>query len=289
MPVVVIHGGAGSRSADLKTCRKDYLQALSVALERAATLLEQGGAAIDAVQAAVMVMEDECDLLNAGRGSVLCRDGTIEMSAAVMRGDDRGAGAVAAVTRSRHPVLAARAVLDHTPHVLMVGARADAVAAAAGVAQREPEYFITARRRARLDDLPSDFAGGTVGAVCRDATGSLAAATSTGGRQGQLPGRIGDSPLPGAGTWADEHVAISCTGDGEEFIRSGVARHISALVAAGTPIAAAADAALAQVGELGGTGGVIAVDAGGQVALRFTTEAMPRGMRRGANISTWLL
>jgi beta-aspartyl-peptidase (threonine type) len=248
------------------------------AVERARTCLEGEGSAVDAAVAAVVFMEDEVDFLNAGRGSTLCMDGSVEMSAALMRGSDRAAGAVAGVTRTRYPILAARAVLEHSPHVMLAGAAADRHATAAGIEQRDPGYFVTERQRRRLAQEPSSFAHGTVGAVCLDAQGMLAAATSTGGRRGQLPGRVGDSPLVGAGTWADQRVAISCTGEGEAFIRTGAARRLASLIEAGTPLYDAADRVLADVASVGGQGGLIAVHAQGEVAAPFRAGAMPRGI-----------
>jgi beta-aspartyl-peptidase (threonine type) len=263
--------------------------ALVAALVRGREALEHGGSALDAVVAAVAFMEDEIPFFNAGRGSVLCADGTVEMSAAVMRGADRDAGAVAMVRRSRSPVAAARAVMADSAHVLMAGDAADAYAAARGVEQCAPDYFITDQQRARLADRGSDFAPGTVGAVCRDGDGMLAAATSTGGRRGQLPGRVGDTPVIGAGTWADRAVAVSCTGDGEAFIRSAAARQLADRVGAGATVQAAAAATLADVGEAGGTGGIIALTAAGAVALPFTSGAMNRGLwRPGAEPQAWV-
>lgn len=244
---------------------------------------------MDAAQAAVMFMEDEVDFLNAGRGSALCSDGSVEMSAALMRGADRAAGAVAGVTRIRHPIVAARAVLERSPHVLLVGRAADDYATAAGAEQRDPSYFVTERQQRRLEVEPSSFDHGTVGAVCIDTRGVLAAATSTGGRRGQLPGRVGDSPLLGAGTWADQSVAISGTGDGEAFIRTGAARHLASLVARGVPLATAAERVIRDVSGLGGSGGLIALDARGNYAMPFEAEAMPRGAwLAGAEPVVWV-
>ncbi len=292
--------------------------ALMRALARAQAVIEAGGAALDAVQAAVACMEDQADHLNAGRGSVLCADGSFEMSAALMRGEDRAAGAVAGLKRARYPSAAARLVLE-SHQVLMIGERADAWAAAAGAEQREPEYFVTDRERERLRrllaSLPAGTAaggaavegtaaggaavegtaaggaavegtaaggagGGTVGAVCLDTHGVLAACTSTGGLRGQTPGRVGDTPIIGAGTWADRDVAVSCTGQGEAFIRVGVGRQIAALVAAGGELSQVAMRALQDVSAIGGSGGLIAVDARGSATAPFSTEVMPRGIWR---------
>jgi beta-aspartyl-peptidase (threonine type) len=286
--VVVVHAGAGARSPELMQRQDAVRGALLETIDIARAVLDGGGSALEAAQSAVMHMED-VEFFNAGRGAALCADGSVELSAAVMRGADRAAGAVAAVKATRHPILAARAVLEHGAHVLLVGAAADGHAAAAGAEQVTPEYFVTERQQHRLMERGSDFDRGTVGTVCLDAEGVLAAATSTGGRRGQLPGRVGDSPQIGAGTWADERVAVSCTGDGEAFIRAGVARHIGALVAAGSDLESAARRALAEVAALAGTGGLIAVERTGAVAMPFNSEAMPRGMwRAGDEPATWV-
>ena len=223
-------------------------------------------------------------LFNAGHGSALCSDGSIELSASVMRGSDRAAGGVAMMRRTRHPVAAAVALLDQ-PEALLVGDSADAHAAASGLEQIDLDAFVTDRQRRRLAERLAGGGGATepetVGAVCLDATGLLAAATSTGGLNGQRPGRVGDSPLIGAGTWADERVAVSCTGQGEAFIRAGAARLVAALVEQGQALKDAAEAAMTVVAQCGGEGGLIAVDAHGNVTTPRSTGAMPRGVWRG--------
>jgi L-asparaginase / beta-aspartyl-peptidase len=287
-PVIVIHAGAGPSSPPPEL-REEARAALRSALLRGRDALADGGEALDAVQAAVAYMEDEADFFNAGRGAVLCSDGTAELSAAIMRGDDRAAGAVAIVTRSRWPVAAARAVLESSAHVLMMGAAADRFAHEHGVEACEPSYFVTERQQRRLVERGSDFERGTVGAVCLDSSGRLAAATSTGGRRGQLPGRVGDTPVIGAGTWADRRVAVSCTGDGESFIRAAAAHQLATRVAAGEALEPATQATLADVGIVDGTGGVIAVDSSGAVALSFTSDAMNRGVwREGSEPEAWV-
>jgi beta-aspartyl-peptidase (threonine type) len=283
-PVIVVHAGAGGFGDELRSQETECRRALERALLAGASALDGPGGAVDAVCAAVIVMEG-FSLFNAGYGSVLCSDGSVEMSAAVMRGADRAAGAVAMIRRTRHPVAAARSLLDEPP-VLLAGERADAFAAERGLEQHDPSEFVTERQRRRLERWLSGQAApasdrGTVGAVCLDGSGSLAAATSTGGRLGQRPGRVGDSPLIGAGTWADPRVAVSCTGAGESFIRCGAARLLGALVASGVAVDSAADTVLREVADCDGVGGLIAVDAGGRVALPFSTAAMPRGVWRG--------
>jgi L-asparaginase / beta-aspartyl-peptidase len=277
-PVIAVHGGAGAFGSELREYASEYRDALTRALRDGASALDAGGGAVDAVRAAVMAMED-FPRFNAGHGAALCDDGSVELSASLMRGSDRAAGAVAPVRRTRYPVTAAAAMLDQ-PEVLLAGERADAFAAAHGLEQRDPSEFVTERQRRRLAaQLAGD--GGTVGAVCLDAGGLLAAATSTGGLQGQRPGRVGDSPVIGAGTWADRHVAVSCTGKGEAFVRAGAARLLGALVASGVGLEAAARVVLGEVAECDGDGGLIAVDARGEVVLPFSTDAMPRGVWRG--------
>jgi beta-aspartyl-peptidase (threonine type) len=305
-PAVAIHAGAGALDAELREREPDVRGALLRALAAARTLLERGERAEAAAVAAVQAMED-FGLFNAGYGSVLCADGSVQMSAAVMRGHDRAAGAVAALRRTVHPILGAREVLD-SPQALLVGADAERWLSARGLEQQPNEAFITERQRRRLQAQlgrePTGAAGdcggiggerraahtsagvagsgdgdrGTVGAVCLDTAGRLAAATSTGGISGQPPGRVGDSPLIGAGTWADRRVAVSCTGDGEAFIRAGAARLLAARVECGASLREASERTLAEVSALGGAGGLIALDAAGNHALVFGTAAMPRAV-----------
>jgi isoaspartyl peptidase/L-asparaginase-like protein (Ntn-hydrolase superfamily) len=277
--VIAVHGGAGGLAPELHDRGPEYREALTSALMAGARALQDGGGgAVEAVRAAVMAMED-FPLFNAGHGAALCDDGSVELSASAMRGSDQAAGAVALVRRTRYPVAAAAAMLDQ-PEVLLAGEPADAFAAECGLEQRDPSEFVTERQRRRL---AAHLGGGgeTVGAVCLDADGMLAAATSTGGLQSQRPGRVGDSPVIGAGTWADRHVAVSCTGKGEAFVRAGAARLLGALVASGVALEAAARTVLEEVAACDGDGGLIAVDAYGEVVLPFSTGAMPRGVWRG--------
>ena len=274
-PAIAIHAGAGA----IPDHPDEVSAQLEVILDRAAAAIARGDSALEVAQRAVAALED-FELFNAGTGSALCSDGSVQMSASVMRGDDLAAGAVACVRTVRNPVCAARVVLD-TPQLLMVGPAAEALAAGAGLASASNEAFITARQRERLArGIHSDH-GGTVGAVVRDAAGVLAAATSTGGLMGQPPGRVGDTPLIGAGTWADSRSAISCTGDGEAFIRVGVARLIAAQLERDASDADALERAavdvLTRVGALGGAGGLIALGASGPPVMPFTTASMPRG------------
>lgn len=272
MSVIAVHGGCGNPRADSIRDEAGYHDALRAAVEVASATLRDGGAALDAAQAAVESLED-APQFNAGRGSVLTADGTVEMDAALVSGHDGRAGSVAAVTRCRHAIALARAVRDGTPHVMLAGAGAERLAEEAGLERMDPEWFITERRR------ESWKARGTVGAVVLDDDGRLAAATSTGGTSGQLPGRIGDTPLIGAGTWADGRVAVSATGDGELVIRAGAGHRVAALVElAGLSLA---DACRQVVDSIDGEVGLIAVDASGNVALPFNTRVMHRAHRRG--------
>ncbi|HWE33621.1 MAG TPA: isoaspartyl peptidase/L-asparaginase [Solirubrobacteraceae bacterium] len=287
MTVIGIHAGAGPRSPKLRDHYDECHEALERALAAGRELLESGAHAIAVVTAAVTVLED-FELFNAGRGAALCTDGSAQLSASLMRGADRGAGAVAGIRHTKNPILAAAAVLDSL-QVLLIGEHADAFAQRHGIDQVANDHFVTERQLRNLRAAVSGDSPGTVGAVCLDADGALAAATSTGGITGQPPGRVGDSPVVGAGTWADGHVAVSCTGDGELFIRTAAARTVALAVEQGTPLADATRLALNDVKSLGGTGGVIACDAHGRVSLPYSTEAMPRGVwRAGGEPQVWV-
>jgi beta-aspartyl-peptidase (threonine type) len=279
-PTILVHAGAGPLGSELRDHRQEVIDTLDEVLRAAGERLQGGEDAVAVATAAVESMED-CEYFNAGYGAALCSDGSVELSAALMRGFDQAAGGVAGLRLIRHPIQAAAIVLE-SGEVLMIGERADELALARGAERWDNTDFVTEKQRARLlaspETKPEDR--GTVGAVCLDAHGRLAAATSTGGFTGQPPGRVGDSPLIGAGTWADAHVAVSCTGDGEAFIRAGLARWLAAMLAQGIGVEQAAERALAEVGRLGGQGGLIALDRSGQATLPFSTEAMPRGIWR---------
>jgi L-asparaginase / beta-aspartyl-peptidase len=277
-PAIVVHGGAGRWP---EAAHERGLAGVARAVAAGHAVLAAGGDALEAVQAAVLVLEDD-PVFNAGRGAVLTEHGGVLHDAAVMRGADRAAGAVAALRGIRNPVLAARAVLDEGRHVLLVGESAGAFARAAGLETAPEAWFRTPERELALQrDLASRE--GTVGAVARDARGGVAAATSTGGMNGKHAGRVGDSPLLGAGTWADDATAaVSCTGDGEAIIRSALAHEVDALMRhAGLSLGDACERALALLAAHGGGGGLIAVGAGGGVAASFTTAAMPHGWQVG--------
>ncbi|HSA90927.1 MAG TPA: isoaspartyl peptidase/L-asparaginase [Burkholderiales bacterium] len=279
-PVIAIHGGAGVLRADKPGAR--HRAVLKRALEIAYECLLQK-TAVDAVAAAVVVLEDS-PLFNAGRGSSFNADGEIEMDASIMDGATLRAGAVAAVRRIRNPVLAARAVMDKSRHVLLAGSGAERFARKQGLQFEPAQYFHTGKRLRALRKRLVSYHG-TVGAVALDANGNLAAATSTGGYTGKLPGRVGDSPLVGAGTYADNRAcAVSGTGLGEAFIRAAVAYDACARMRyGGATLAAAAAAALKAVAALGADGGLIAVDRRGNIAMPFTSEGMFRACidRRG--------
>jgi beta-aspartyl-peptidase (threonine type) len=266
-PAIVVHGGAGNPSAERLGDEAPYQEALAGALEAGAGALGDG--ALAAAIAAVEVLED-VPVFNAGRGSVLNRDGVVEMDASVMDGRSGAAGATAAVRRVRHPVLLARAVMERSPHMLLAAEGAERFAEEHGLELMDPAWFVVAHR--------PEEAPGTVGAVVLDAGGGLAAATSTGGRSGQLPGRVGDSPVIGAGTWADGRRAISMTGAGEAILRR-LSAHAIAHSAA--PLEDACRDAVATLGSA--DGGTIALDAEGHLAIRFNTRVMHRGWwREGA-------
>jgi beta-aspartyl-peptidase (threonine type) len=279
-PAIVVHGGAGRVPTDQARIER-MREGAAAAIEAGHAVLAGGGSALDAVEAAVMVLEDD-PVFNAGRGAALTSDGGVELDASVMEGTGRAIGAVACVTGVRNPVRAALAVL-HDDHVLLVGTAARAFAAEHGVELCDDRWLITDGQREVLASGERGWAAGTVGAVARDREGRLAAATSTGGTMGQRRGRVGDSPLIGAGTWADDAtVAVSCTGDGESIIRVAMAHEVDALVRfRGLPLAEACTQALAELGRYDGHGGLIAVSASGDVAAQFTSPGMTRGWRVG--------
>jgi isoaspartyl peptidase/L-asparaginase-like protein (Ntn-hydrolase superfamily) len=287
-PVLVIHGGAGTINHREMTPRleKRYRAALQAALQAGYAVLDGGGSSLDAVVAAVVALEDS-PLFNAGRGSVFNAAGEHELDASVMDGATGKAGAVALVRRVANPVLAARAVMERTPHVLLSGAAADRFAREAGLRIVRPGYFSTpmraralARARARAGASAADRHG-TVGAVAVDGFGHLAAATSTGGYTNKMPGRIGDSPIIGAGNYADRSCAVSATGPGEYFMRSVLAHDVAARMRyLGETLPQAARRALARLVAAGGDGGLIAVDGAGRVAMPFVSEGMYRGVAR---------
>jgi beta-aspartyl-peptidase (threonine type) len=288
MHSIAVHGGAGTLSpADLTP---DNDRAFRAGLERALraghAVLVDGGMSLDAVVAAVRVLEDD-PLFNAGRGAVLAANGQHELDASVMDGRELRAGAVTGVRHVRSPIELARLVMERSPHVMLAGAGAEEFALEQGLAPVPNAHFATERRRRELDRLlhgeieaGRESLMGTVGAVARDVHGNLAAATSTGGMTGKKWGRVGDSPIIGAGTYAaNDCCAVSATGHGEFFIRAAVAHEIASLMRyRGLDVEAAAEeVVMGQLVRLGGSGGVIAVGRDGRVTMPFNSEGMLRG------------
>jgi L-asparaginase / beta-aspartyl-peptidase len=292
---LAVHGGAGTieRSKMTPEREREYRAGIENALRAGREILDRGGSSLDAVEAAVRVLEDDPHF-NAGKGSVFTSAGSNEMDAAIMDGKTLSAGAVAAVQHVRNPIVLARAVMEKSKHVMIVGSGAEEFAKANGIELVDAKYFFTELRWKELQKKKAEQAGaesgkkfiisdadphGTVGAVARDSHGNLAAATSTGGTSNKLPGRVGDSPVIGAGTYANNaSAAVSCTGDGEFFIRAAVAHQVSSLMDLhGMSLAEAAARSLSDSQKLGGTGGLIAVDKNGNVALPFNTSGMYRG------------
>ncbi|HYK14788.1 MAG TPA: isoaspartyl peptidase/L-asparaginase [Burkholderiales bacterium] len=291
--MVAIHGGAGviGRTDMSPQLERDYREALAAALEAGNRVLAAGGPSIDAVVAAVCVMEDS-PLFNAGRGAAFTAEGTNELDAAVIDGATLQAGAVTLVTCVKNPVKLAKVVMERTPHVMLAGAGAEAVARAHELEIVEPEYFFTQRRwdalqrmksaqtLARQATVAESDKHGTVGAVALDRAGNLAAATSTGGRTNKLAGRVGDSPIIGAGTYANNATAaVSATGEGEYFMREVAAHTLSALMEfKGWSVEQAAEhVILERLQALGGSGGLIALDRKGNISMPFSTPGMYRG------------
>lgn len=287
---IVIHGGAGAmtRAKMPKEKDREIRIALTGALDAGAKILDAGGSSVDAVEAAVRFLEDDPNF-NAGRGAVLTYEGTMSLDAAIMDGRNRAAGAIVGTSIAKNPISAARKVMDVGPHVMLSGAGADEFIREQGLPTETQEYFETPERRRQLEELRAkklgwfdvDLKYGTVGAVALDAEGHVAAATSTGGLTGKRWGRIGDSPIIGAGTYADDRsCAVSATGAGEFFIRVGVAHEICARVRMkGEKVVPAATAVMAEVKALGGDGGVIVLTPDGQIGWSFNTPGMYRGGR----------
>lgn len=315
--VIAVHGGAGSIQRDSMTPDEEgrYRAVIARALNAGHQILAGGGASLDAICAAVQVFEDD-PLFNAGKGAVLTHDGKIELDAAIMDGKTGKAGAVAGVSTIRNPVMAARAVMERTEHVLLSGAGAEQFAASHQIDMVAPEYFHTEHRLDQLQqakehaEIELDHDGGsgtpstalarwqtdnkfgTVGAVALDSFGNLAAATSTGGLTNKLYGRIGDSPIIGAGTYADNATAaVSGTGVGEYFIRGLIAYDIAARMKyLGLSLSDAVDQAIVSgLDQRGGQGGVIALDARGNVKFGFNTEGMYRGYMKDDGVPVVLI
>lgn len=306
IPVIAIHGGAGTinRAAMSSEQERSYLEALDYVLQGGQTVLEKGGSSLDAVTEAVFRLE-ECPLFNAGKGAVFTHEGTHELDASIMDGRALAAGGVACVKSIRNPILAARAVMEDGHHVLLVGSGAEQFASHAGLEIVSPEYYFTEERHAQwmlaltknstslLDHdaqtlltesapINPESKMGTVGAVAVDAGGNLAAATSTGGVTNKRVGRVGDSPLIGAGCYANNNAAISCTGSGEMFMRLLVAYDVCALMdyRSLSLEEACRRVVMEKLPAINGRGGLIAVDKQGNVSMPFNTEGMYRGEAR---------
>lgn len=277
VPSIIVHGGAG---ADPASDREELRQGIRDAVAAGWAVLREGGGAVAAVEAAVCVMEDH-PRFNAGRGSVLTTEGTVEMDASIMEGDRLTNGAVACVTAMRHPISLARRILEDGGHSFFAGEGAMARARALGIPFCDPEELVTDAQRSRLASLT----GGTVGAVALDRRGLIAAATSTGGTAGKLPGRVGDTPLIGCGTYAESSSGgVSCTGDGEAIIRVVLARRaVDILKVAGDPMHACEVAMDVLVEEGRGGGGLICIDWKGRLGWAHSTPLMPVGFMSPAH------
>lgn len=291
-PVLVIHGGAGVIKRDMTPAREKAVRAaMTQALQNGYTQLKAGKPALDAVAAAITVLEDDPNF-NAGKGSVFTHDGKNELDAAIMDGNTLRAGAVAGVRRIKNPILLARAVMEQSPHVMLSGEGAEAFAQSIGMPLVDPSYFRTEERWQQLRKALKEDAAkrphadietakhfGTVGAVALDSQGHLAAGTSTGGMTDKRWGRIGDSPMIGAGTYANSGCAVSATGWGEFYIRTVAAHEICMEVTQmRVPLKrAAAEVVNQEIPSMGGNGGAIALDADGQISIPFNTDGMYRG------------
>ena len=298
--VLAIHGGAGTilKSQMSPEKEKAYTEALSQALQEGYRILQKGGSSLDAVEATIKILEDS-PLFNAGKGAVLTSEGKAELDASIMDGKTLAAGSIAGVSTLKNPIVTARRVMEKSEHVMMIGLGAEKFAKSfTDIQFVKPAYFMTEERRGQWErmkqkekgknDKPKGKASalpeadkkfGTVGCVALDQAGNLAAGTSTGGMMNKRFGRVGDAPIIGAGTYADNSsCAVSATGWGEYFIRLAVAHDIAALIAyKQMPLQEAAQEVINKVGRLGGSGGVIALNAKGQVAMPFNTEGMYRG------------
>jgi len=290
-PALVIHGGAGTIKKGLLS---DSLEAeirlsLQTALDSGYAILDRGGSAQDAVQASIVILEN-APHFNAGKGAVMNAQGNHELDASIMIGSDKNAGAIAGATTIKNPILGAIAVMKETPHVLLAGDGADLLAKEVGLEQVENSYFTTERIKSKWEKTQTNVSKtefskfGTVGAVALDQNGNIAAGTSTGGMMNKQYNRIGDSPIIGAGTYADNATCgVSCTGHGEYFIRVGVAKEISAQMEfGGETLEEAIQFTLHdRLSSMNASGGVIAIDKDGNVVMDFNTEGMYRGFKKG--------
>ena len=278
-PVIVIHGGAGWSKGKNKQEQDAIKMGLKEALDRGFHVLESGGSSLDAVEIAISALEDN-PLFNAGRGSVYTKDEKQEMDASIMNGKDQDAGAVASVSRVKNPIKLARYIMEHTKHVLMAGQGAEKIAKQGKLELVDPSYFYSEEKLKRVRKQKAKEIG-TVGALAMDKSGNITAGTSTGGMTNKLPGRIGDSPIIGAGTWAQNNVCgVSGTGHGEYFIRYNVAREICARMEyLDLSVGEAASQVIGQLTAMGVNGGVIVLDKNGKISMEFNTDGMARAYR----------
>jgi len=278
-PVIVVHGGAGWSHGTSDEKQHAIKSGLKKALDTGFSILQSGGSSLDAVEAAIVILEDN-PVFNAGRGSVYTAEEKQEMDASIMSGNDQDAGAVASVSRVKNPIKLARYIMEHTEHVMMAGSGAEKVAEQGGLELVDPSYFYS---EDRLKSVKKQKAkkNSTVGALAIDKLGNIAAGTSTGGRSNKLPGRIGDSPIIGAGTWAQNNVCgVSGTGHGEYFIRYNVAREICARMEyLNLSVGEASAQVIGQLTAIGIEGGVIVLDKNGNISMEFNTDGMARAYR----------
>ena len=278
-PVIVVHGGAGWSHGTSDEKQHAIKSGLKKALDTGFSILQSGGSSLDAVEAAIVILEDN-PVFNAGRGSVYTAEEKQEMDASIMSGNDQDAGAVASVSRVKNPIKLARYIMEHTEHVMMAGSGAEKVAEQGGLELVDPSYFYS---EDRLKSVKKQQAkkNSTVGALAMDKLGNIAAGTSTGGRSNKLPGRIGDSPIIGAGTWAQNNVCgVSGTGHGEYFIRYNVAREICARMEyLNLSVGEASAQVIGKLTAIGIEGGVIVLDKNGNISMEFNTDGMARAYR----------
>jgi len=278
-PVIVVHGGAGWSQGASDEKQHAIKSGLKEALDTGFSILQSGGSSLDAVEAAIVILEDN-PVFNAGRGSVYTAEEKQEMDASIMSGNDQDAGAVASVSRVKNPIKLARYIMEHTEHVMMAGSGAEKVAEQGGLELVDPSYFYS-EDRLKSVKKQKDKKNSTVGALAMDKLGNIAAGTSTGGRSNKLPGRIGDSPIIGAGTWAQNNVCgVSGTGHGEYFIRYNVAREICARMEyLNLSVGEASAQVIGQLTAIGIEGGVIVLDKNGNISMEFNTDGMARAYR----------
>lgn len=272
-PALILHGGAGARRE--RNYDREIVHMREV-VEAMKARLEAGASALDVAVETVVMLEDS-GLYVAGRGASPNLDGEYELDASIMDGETEKAGAVAALQGFRNPVIAARAVMDRTPHVMLAGDGAARFASAQGLERvTDPASWYTRAGKGEDNHPPGTLSHGTVGVCVLDTHGRLAAATSTAGVFGKMPGRVGDTPIPAAGTWADGNAAVSCTGQGEYFIRVAAAARTAIAVGAGQSLEEAARATIDRIGAMGGDGGLIALDRAGRIADPYNSQGMKR-------------